>query len=216
MGLSSSKTKTTNDPWAPAQPYILKGLQQSGQVFDQQQPTLNKYSGMQMDTYGRVAPSAEQGILGAQNVVNDTLSGKYLSGNPYLDKILATTRQNTMDSVGPQVSQAGRYGSGMNQDVMARAIADAENRARYGDYAIERGYQNDAVGQAQGLMGGSQSLLNNAAELPWIGVGALNGNVRQASNGYGTQTTKQSTNVGQMVGGIAGSVLSSWAGGGFK
>ena len=87
---------------------------------------------------------------------------------------------------------------------------------RFQNYAMERGYQNDAVGQAQNLMGGSQGLLNNAAELPWIGVGALNGNVRNASGGYGTTTTKQSGGVGQMLGGLAGAGLSGWATGGFK
>ena len=38
-------------------------------------------------------------------------------------------------------------------------------------------------------MRGSQSLLEGAASLPWAGVSALNGNVRQASNGYGTTST---------------------------
>ena len=205
-----------NDPWAPAQPYILKGLEQSSQVFDQQQPSLNKYSAMQMDTYGRVAPGAEQGILGAQGLVNDTLSGKYLSGNPWLDAIAGQARENATNDVASRYSSAGRYGSAYGQGAMAKAIADSENQLRYQNYATERGYQNDAVGQAQQLMGGSQGLLNNAAELPWIGVGALNGNVRNASGGYGTQTTTQRTGAGGLLAGIAGAGLSGWAGGGFK
>ena len=48
-------------------------------------------------------------------------------------------------------------------------------------------------------MGGSQSLLNNAAELPWLGVGALSGNIRQSSNGYGTQTGSQTQAWGPML-----------------
>ena len=48
-------------------------------------------------------------------------------------------------------------------------------------------------------MGGSQSLLNNAAELPWIGVQAANGAVRQASNGYGTSTQRSSQPWGPML-----------------
>lgn len=198
MGLSSSKSKTKNDPWKPAQPYILKGLQQSSQVFDQQQPDLNKYGAMQRDTYGRLAPGAEKGIMGAQGVVNDELSGKNLNGNPYLDKLLAATRGDTTDAVNAQFESGGRYGSGMHAAILAREIAKAEDQARYANYANERANQVGAVGQASGLMAGSQSLLNNAAELPWIGVGALNGNVRQASNGYGTQTTTTTPNFGQM------------------
>ncbi len=190
MGISSSKSKskTTNAPWAPAQPFIIKGLEQSSRVFDQQQPQLEQFAGMQRDTYGRVAPGAEEGILGAQDVTNANLRGDNLNGNPYLDAILSATRANTTNAVDGQFSKAGRYGSGSHAGILAKAIAEAENQARFNNYAMERGNQNAAVGQAQSLMGGSQSLLNNAAELPWLGVGALNGNVRQASNGYGTQT----------------------------
>lgn len=209
--MGKSKTVQKNDPWAPAQPYILKGLEQSSQVFDQQQPSLNKYSAMQMDTYGRVAPGAEQGILGAQGLVNDTLSGKFLDGNPWLDAIAGQARENATNDVAGRYSSAGRYGSAYGQGAMAKAIADSENQLRYQNYATERGYQNDAVGQAQQLMGGSQGLLNNAAELPWIGVGALNGNVRNASGGYGTQTTTSKQGVLGSLLQAAGQAAGSYA-----
>jgi hypothetical protein len=213
MGLSKSKTVTKNDPWAPAQPYILKGLDQSSKVFDQQQPDLNKYGGMQRDTYGRVAPGAEQGILGAQGLVNRTLSGDYLNGNPYLDKMLGQTREDTTNAVNGQFESSGRYGSGMHAAILAREIAKAEDAARYQNYAAERQNQIAAVGQASGLMGGSQSLLNNAAELPWIGVGALNGNVRQASNGYGTTTQTATPSWGSLLMQAAANGAAAYAGG---
>lgn len=195
MGMSSSKKKTTNEPWAPAQPYIIKNLAQQDQVFQTTQPQLEQFAADQRATYGRVAPGAEKGILGAQGVVNDTLSGKYLSGNPFLDAILAKTRSNVTAAVNDQFGPAGRFGSGYHAKILADELAAAENQARYGDYAQERANQLAAVGQASGLMGGAQSLLNNAAELPWIGVQAANGAVRQASNGYGTTTTKESGSV---------------------
>lgn len=210
--MGKTKTVQKNDPWAPSQPYILKGLEQSGQVFDQQQPTLNKYSGMQMDTYGRVAPGAEQGIAGSQNLVNDTIAGKYLNGNPYIDGMLAKTRENVSSNVNSAFSGAGRYGSDYHTGEMTRQLADAENQMRFANYGQERGYQNEAVGQAQQLMGGTQGLLNNAAELPWIGVGALNGNVRNASGGYGTQTTTQKQGMGGLLAQAAGTALSAYAG----
>jgi hypothetical protein len=214
--MGKSKTKQKNEPWAPAQPYILKGLQQSGEVFDQQQPTLNKYSGMQMDTYGRVAPGAETGIMGAQGLVNNTLAGRFLNGNPYIDGMIGQTAENVSNRVNSNFGIAGRYGSDYHTGELARQLADAENQMRFQNYAMERGYQDNAVGQAQQLMGGSQGLLNNAAELPWIGVGALNGNVRNASGGYGTTTTTQKQGIGSMLGGIAGAGIAGWASGGFR
>jgi len=165
-------------------------MENSNRVFDAQQPNLDKFSAMQMDTYGRLAPGAEQGIMGSQNLINDTLAGKYLNANPYMDAMATTARNNAADEIASRYSGAGRYGSGAGQAAMAKAMMEAENALRFNGYNQERGYQNAAVGQAQSLMGGATGLLNNAAELPWLGVGALNGNIRQASNGYGT--TKQS------------------------
>lgn len=202
--MGKGKTKTTSEPWAPAQPYILKNLQQQDDVFSASQPDLMNYAGQQRDAYGRVAPGAEAGVMGAQDLVNRNLSGANLTANPYLDAILGKTRENVTASVNDQFGPAGRYGSGMHAKILADELAAAENQARYQDYGVERGYQQAAIGDAQNLMGGSQSLLNNAAELPWIGVQAANGAVRQASSGYGTQTTKQSMGLGGTLMGIAG------------
>lgn len=213
MGFSSSKSKTKNEPWAPAQPYILKNLAQQDAVFQSTQPQLEQFAGMQRDTYGRLAPGAEQGISGAQGLVNRTLNGDFLNGNPYLDAILGKTRQSVTDGVDSQFSAAGRYGSGMHAGILARELADAENQARFNNYAMERQNQIGAVDQAQGLMNGTTGLLNNAAELPWIGVQAANGAVRQASNGYGTTTTKQSVPWGPVLGNMASQVASAYLGG---
>lgn len=192
-------TKQTNDPWAPAQPFILKNLQQQDDVFNASQPQLMDFAKDQRDTYGRVAPGAEAGIMGAQSLVNRNLSGSNLQGNPYLDAILGKTRESVTGAVGDQFGSSGRFGSGMHAAILSRELADAENKARYQDYGVERGYQQDAIGQSQNLMGGAQGLLNNAAELPWIGVQAANGAVRQASGGYGTSTTTQKGSLGEML-----------------
>lgn len=199
MGLSKSKTKTTNDPWKPAQPYILKNLAQQDAVFNASQPQLMEFAKQQRDTYGRLAPGAEQGIMGAQGLVNNTINGDYLNGNPYMDAVLSATRNNVTNDVASAFERGGRYGSNRHASVLAAELAKAENQVRYGNYANERQNQINAIGQAQSLMGGSQSLLNNAAELPWIGVQAANGAVRQASNGYGTTTQTSSPNLGQML-----------------
>jgi hypothetical protein len=216
MGLSKSKSKTTNEPWAPAQPYILKNLQQQDAVFNSSQPDLMSAAADQRATYGRLAPGAEAGIVGAQDLVNRNLSGANLNGNPFLDAILGKTRADVVGSVNDQFGTAGRFGSGMHADILARALADAENQARFGNYNQERAYQQDAIGQAGNLMQGSQSLLNNAAELPWIGVQAANGAVRQASSGYGTSTSTQSPGLGQMLLGAASGGLQAYLMGGGK
>lgn len=206
------KSKSKSDPWKPAQPYILKNLAQQDAVFSSTQPQLEQFAGMQRDTYGRLAPGAEQGILAAQGLVNRNLSGANIVANPYLDAILSRTRENIAGTVNDQFGTAGRYGSGMHGAILARELAAAENEARYRDYATERGYQQEAIDDAQSMMGGAQGLLNNAAELPWIGVQAANGAVRQASAGYGTQTQRAA--LGPMLIGAASNAARAIAGGG--
>lgn len=210
------KTVQKNEPWQPAQSFILKNLQQQDDVFNASQPDLMKYAGMQRETYGRVAPGAEAGITGAQGLVNRNLSGANLQGNPYLDAVIGQRTEDVRDSVSDMFGSSGRFGSGMHAAIQAREQGKLNDQLRFQNYAMERGYQQDAIGQAQGLMGGAQGLLNNAAELPWTGVMAANGAVKQASGGYGTTTTQQSGGLGQMLAGLAGAGLSGWAGGGFK
>lgn len=216
MGLSGSKKKVSNDPWKPAQPFILNNLKQTQATYDQNQPQLQGYADMQKDTYGRVAPGAEAGINAAQNLVSQNLSGANLGGNPYIEGIMAKTNAAVTAGVNDQFGGAGRFGSGYHAKILGDTLAGADNELLFNNYNTQLQAQQAAIGQSQQLMGGSQSLLNNAAELPWVGTNAANGGIRQASNGYGTQTTTQSGGVGSMLGGIVGAGLSGWAGGGFK
>ena len=199
MGLSGGSTVQKSEPWAPAQPYILNNLKQTQATYDANQPNLQKYAGMQQGTYGRVAPGAEQGITEAQGLVNDNISGKNLNGNPYLDAIIGRTNRDVTAGVNDQFGSAGRFGSGYHTAILADSLANADNQARFNNYAMERNNQQAGIGQAQGLMGGAQGLLNNAAELPWIGTNAANGGIRTASNGYGTQTTTTNPSIMSML-----------------
>lgn len=136
MGLSSKKVKTTESqtlaPNAVYAPQINDAAAQLRPAYDQSMGILKKY---------------QPGFDKARGYSEDLLSGKYLEGNPYLQKVLDKTNQDILTGVGSQFSQAGRYGSAYNTDTAARAIADNENRLRYQDYATERGYQNAAPGQ---------------------------------------------------------------------
>ena len=206
--MGKKKTVTKNDPWAPAQPYILHGMQQTQRVFDQQQPQLDKFSGMAFDTYGKLNPGAVSGIQASQGLVNDTLGGKFLQGNPYLDAMISQQAGDIANNVNSQFTLAGRYGSGAHAGVLAKQTAEASDRLRFQNYGMERQNQINAVGQAQDLMRGNAGLLDQAAALPWTGVAAQTGNIRQASNGYGTTTTTTHDPWGTAVG-LAGAAATA-------
>lgn len=270
-----SKTKSKNEPWAPAQPFILQGLENSGRVFNETQPQLEQYAGMQRDTYGRLAPGAEAGILATQGAANRFASGEMNGQNPgaaywqkamsggfrgqspttgYLTGLMGGSANdafgevldNTLDDVENRVNsrfaarnvgfgrssthagalgrELGRTSAAMRSDNFERDQAqrlaaaglldsqygrDLELEGR-GAAMADQAYNADlarqmgAWGTTQDLMRGSQGLLSEAANLPWLGVGALSGNVRQNSAGYGTTTQTQNSGVGGLLGaGIA-------------
>lgn len=379
---STTTTQTNNDPWAPAQPYIIKNLEQSNRVFDENQPMLDAFANESFNTYSQISPGAKLGVLGAQDFTNNVLSGayrgnqpgldyyqsmmtaqnpytsqysqigaagnpsmggygqtaggaflgfnpwldqfkaaqtggqssrnlqdvvdgKYLNGNPWLDANVNAAIGDAANTANAQFSSAGRYGSGAHSGVLASKAGGISAQMRGANYDAERerqmqalgmlssranqmdsqilsgmqsGYQSErdrmmqalsgmgqgynqqealrlqalqsgdesyqnqmrmgltgaqaldaayasdldrmqqASNEARALMSGSQGLLQQTAALPWMGVEAFTGNVRNASNGYGVQTGTQTTSgsVGGLLGGIAGAGLSGWASGGFK
>lgn len=80
MGISSSKSKTT--PWGPAQPYILKGMQQTNDVFDANQPRLQDMSGIAYDAFKALSPAA----FGTRNAYVDNAqksAGALASGSTF-------------------------------------------------------------------------------------------------------------------------------------
>jgi hypothetical protein len=120
-------------------------------------------------------------------MLNDTVTGKYLDGNPYLDNIISRTTGDIADQyrymTGPNnMAMASRSGSLDNSGVAGkdmidrfnseRAMADAEATMRYNAYEAERNKQFAAgqygVGAAQGLTqdllgaGGQQQALGQA------------------------------------------------------
>jgi hypothetical protein len=129
--------------------------------------------------------------------------GDYLNGNPYLQAVLDASNRDIGVGVDSRFEGAGRYGSGAHQGVLARAIAENEDRLRYGDYARERAMQDQAGGR---ILQGTTI----AAALPQLAsstyadqIAALLGRYA-SSTGSGTSTTTQS-------GGLLGQLLAAGA-----
>lgn len=203
MGLSSSKQKSTSNqtatvgPNAAYAPYIDNAAAQLRPAYETAQannmalmPRVNSV----LDYYG------------------DTLAGKNLNGNPYLDGIIASTNRGITDQVNSQFSSAGRYGSGMHAGILASRLAEADNGLRYQNYSTERGYQDAAAGRM--LSGVAAS-----AALPQAAAGTYADQVRALLGGYttgtqnGTTTTKNSPSLLSIIAGAANSAASAFAGG---
>ncbi len=133
-GGGSSKTVQTTEPWKQQKPYLLEmfgdaqKLYQGGGMAPEyypgdtvaaQDPWTTQAIGMQADR----ALAGSSAIKSAQDQLTQTMSGDYLTnnpfmnaeGNPQLDAMVRRAQNQTLANVAGNFSQAGRYGSGAHQ-----------------------------------------------------------------------------------------------------
>lgn len=75
-----------------------------------------------------------------------TMDGGFMGGNPYLDSSIGYAIDDANNSANSAFSQAGRYGSGAHQGVLAREAGRISSNARMGAYEAERGRMGEAAG----------------------------------------------------------------------
>lgn len=197
MGLSSKKTKTkSQETIAPNAAYAPQ--------IDAAAATLKPA----YDESLAVSKQFQPGLLSASQFYGDTLDGKYLDGNPYVDGMIEQGDREITDQVNSQFNS--RFGSGYHTNALTRGLADNRTRLRFGNYERERGYQNDAGRNLAGIA-------TTATALPMVPAqgyaDAISGLLGRYMTSNGQSTSKTS---GGAVGGLLGSVLSGWASGGFK
>lgn len=174
----SSSFSGSGQAWA--KPYAQRGAGSVQNVFDQNQPAIQRLAGIAQNSlipqlqgkFSGGAAGAEQARGHYQGILS-----RGPGQNPHLDSIIGQTRGNVMDSVNNNFSLAGRYGSGGHTGVMTKELADSENALRYQDYNAQMGQQDAA---AQALTGANQgetaqllASLGVGAELPFAGTNSL-------------------------------------------
>lgn len=79
------KKKTKVEPWKPAQPYIIKGMEQTSKTFDDNQPRLQDMSNEAYDAFKSISPEAFQAspfVKSAQGTAQALGGGALLGTNP--------------------------------------------------------------------------------------------------------------------------------------
>lgn len=201
MGLSKSKTTTkSNETLAPStysQPYI-----------DQSVATVNRGAQQSQDLLNRYLPQGEQSL----SYFGDVMGGKYLDqANPYLQGMIDQTNESVTNQIDSRFSSAGRYGSDYNVGELARQLSNSENNLRYGNYATERGYQNNA---ALGNLAGIETLAGMPSQFANSQAAAINALVGKYATSTGTNVSKTSPSLLQMLANSANSAASAFSGGG--
>lgn len=201
MGFSKSKTTTkSNETLAPStysQPYI-----------DQSVATVNRGAQQSQDLLNRYLPQGEQSLA----YFGDVMGGKYLDqSNPYLQGMIDQTNESVGNQIDSRFSSAGRYGSDYNVGELARQLSNSENNMRYGNYATERGYQNNA---ALGNLAGIQTLAGMPSQFANDQAAAINALVGRYATSNGTNVSKSSPSLISLLANSANSAASAFSGGG--
>ena len=163
---NETKTVTKAEPWKPIQPYLLNAFKEGESLYQKGAPgyypgqTVAPMSGYTQGSLNAMAQRAASGsplMKSAQDELNKTISGQYLSaGNPYFQQAVDAAARpireafagEVMPGIDSNFSAAGRYGSGMQQEAyndantaLGRQISDMASQMAYQNYAAERDNQ---------------------------------------------------------------------------
>ena len=176
------------------QPYLSYGLQESQKLYQGGGP---QYYGGQ--TYVSPTTTTQTGLqalearasLGnpllqsAQNQLQNTVSGDFLSGNPFFQgafqpaaQAAQTQFQQTLGDIASKSSLAGRYGSGAMGNLQDRAtgqfgqqLANTAGQLAYQNYEAERQRQQQALGMAPTMAGADYQDIQNMLQAGQIREG---------------------------------------------
>jgi len=170
-----SKTQTSVTQLDPTvKPFVEYGLQESKRLYQQGAPGYypgQTYIGPSQQTQQALQATQMRAMMGspltgaAQSQAYKTVSGDYLSGNPFFEgafqpaaKAAQTSFFDAMQQVGSRASSSGRYGSGAMGQLQDRAsgqfattLADTAGKLAYENYAQERARQQAMIGAAPSL-----------------------------------------------------------------
>ena len=198
MGSSSSppttiqRTVSNIEPTELQRPYIETGYETAQQLFETPRSfyegsTVVPFADQTVSAMDMIQNRAMAGsplVTAAQNLTADTMAGNYLTpdSNPYLQSAMdAATRpmreafvQDTIPAINTAFSKAGRYGSGAQANLQARAaedfaqaLGDVGSRLAYSNYGDERGRQVAASTAAPAM---AELDYSDAARLAGVGA----------------------------------------------
>jgi len=187
MGGQSSSTQTQQSqtsPWQAAQPMLqgilgqLNPLVQNSGLSPTESGAINQLSqnAAQGNPYAAQisgfannllngggataqAPSLQSGLSTLQSQLTPYADGSMIGNNPALQAQLAQIASDTTNQVNSQFAAAGREGSGMNQQTLARGIAQGEAPVIAGEYNQDVANQLNAANSLYGAQNSTSGLL---------------------------------------------------------
>jgi hypothetical protein len=213
----SQSSKSKQDPWKPAVPYLKDFLSQTGQVganagqgltpdqtaaFGQLKdnalqgsPWVAQQSQLAGDLYGTADRTGIVGdaYSGLQSQLGDYASGKYLDpmSNPQMQAMLQQVGDDAFNRINAQFAGAGRDLSGANQTAAARGVTQAQLPLLLDQYNRAQGQQIDAAKTLYGAGASTADVMSNldAQRAQLRGAGAAAGQTAQDQQNAGAERT---------------------------
>lgn len=184
-GSQQTGTQTVTNRIDPMlKPYVEFGLEEAKRLYQNPTPyaPFNTVVAPSQSTLSALSGIEQRAIAGsplmasAQQQAGRTISGDYLSGNPFFTGAFqAATRpieqqfQQNIGDIRSKVSSSGRYGSaaqnqleGRAADALAQGLSDIGGKLAYQNYSDERARQEAAIANAPVM---SQADYNDFAKL---------------------------------------------------
>ena len=237
----SSSSTTGIDP--TLKPYINYGLGEAQKLYQSNTPQY--YKGQTYISPSAATQTALQADINrakagnpllpaAQQQQQDVISGNYLNSNPYFNQAMQgaaqgaqTSYYDAINQANNSASQAGRYGSGAQENLFNRAGNTLANSLtnKYGDlafqnYNTERGRQEAASTAAPALANADYTDINQLMKAGQAQEGyqqqALDADINRFNYNQNLPYSKLSTFLGSVYGAPQGSVTQTTQSGGGK
>lgn len=225
-GSTSSTVTQKADPWAGIQPQLTQAAGDTQNLYNQGMLAPKAYQGQ---TYADFSPLQQQAMdLTTQRATNgspintanaglltDTLNGNYLNPdtNPYLKDTYDQAAKSVQGTVNGAFGQAGRYGSGLNQQTLGNSLDNLATGIYGQNYQQERSRQaassalapqvanqdytdlsalsnvgSQQQGQSQNAINDAITRFNSATAAPGQNIQNYIGLLNGAGGNYGSST----------------------------
>ena len=220
---SNPKMVTTSSSAEPSEfikPYYTQAIDTAQNLFEGSTPNYfpnATYVGFAPETQTALDLARARAVAGnpllnqAQTQASNILSGQYLdpTTNPYTQALYNKMAGDVTSQVESQFSKAGRFGSGANQEILARSLGELATDV-YGDqYNRERELMANTMATAPSL--GAMDY-DDIAKLQQVGLekeSLEQAKLQDAIARYDYQQTKPYTKLGQYLGALGANVPST-------
>ena len=238
---TNSTTSSGIDP--SVKPFVTYGLNEAKRLY--QTTTPEYYKGQtwvdpSAQTQAALQAAQNRAIAGnpllpaAQQQQQDVISGKYLANNPYFNQAMQgaaqgaqTSYYDAVNAANSNMSNAGRYGSGAQANVLnkagttlANSLANKYGELAYNNYAGERAMQNQAATGAPSLANADYGDIERLMQVGQIGEGyqnqALQGDINRFNFQQNLPYQKLASYASTMTGLPMGQVSTTQSSGGGK